>query len=337
MRREQIVLHREVEVEALVEALLAHPLQVCIAAPGKRVLRAPADVLLQALDAEEDAAVPVMEVRGEPLQDALHGEQRARRARRARGADVDVRLQRAAAEAHAAGVEIVHHAAPARTPSAGFAPTTSREGVDVALVAEAVAAGQVVAAAERDRLAHQHAQRARLVVDVTDLPEVVPSPGISTGRPRASRTNMRCSRSGRMLCGPKTIENADDRGREAALAVLAQQDGPRTGSCCSPYSFWRSLRSTGWSSVIGSRSLGRVDHGRAREHVVPGAAAQQLAHALRVLGAVGADVVHAVPVAARERRAQRSRVGAIGDQAATRPAAARPASCRGCRPSRRGP
>ena len=43
------------------------------------------------------------------------------------------------------------------------------------------------------------------------------APGTSTGLPSRMRRNMRCSRAGIMLCGPKTIENA-------ALVALEQLD-----------------------------------------------------------------------------------------------------------------
>ena len=108
-------------------------------------------------------------------------------------------------------------------------PRRATHRLDVPLVAEVLAAGQVVALAECDRLPHHLAQCLGLVVDVTDLAQRGPPPRISTGRPRSRRTNMRCSRSGTMLRGPITIESADRRRGEARRrerfqqAVLAEQ------------------------------------------------------------------------------------------------------------------
>ena len=117
-----------------------------------------------------------------------------------------------------------------------------------------------------------------------------------------------------MLFGPEHHRERGDRGGEAALAVLAQQDVLAQDLV---HAVLVLALAAVERMVLGDRQQirRRIDDGGAREHVVPGAPAQQLAHQLRVLGAIGADVEHAVPVAARERRAQCGRIGAVGDQA----------------------
>jgi hypothetical protein len=56
--------------------------------------------------------------------------------------------------------------------------------------------------------------------------------------------------------------------------------------------------------VNGQQLRGRVDHRRADEYVVPGAAAEVLEHEGDVLGPVGRHVLHDVVVLAAERGAQ---------------------------------
>ena len=70
--------------------------------------------------------------------------------------------------------------------------------------------------------------------------------------------------------------------------------------------------------VLGDRQdlRGRVDHRRAREDVVAGAAAEDLDHALDVLGAVGRDVVDAVELLACEDVAHAGVIRAIAEQSA---------------------
>ena len=87
------------------------------------------------------------------------------------------------------------------------------------------------------------------------MPSVVPSPGISTLRPSTMRMNMRCSRSGMMLFGPKTIEKAAiEHGKPFSRCSRIRMSSH--SSLFMPYVFWAGPRSTGWCSEMGNRSAG---------------------------------------------------------------------------------
>ena len=177
-----------------------------------------------------------------------------------------------------------------------------------------MAAGEVVAAAERDRLAHHLLKRPGLVVDMAQLQQRRP---IAWDQKRPTGQQSREHPLLPVVQGVVRTEHHREGhrgGREAACGmggsqqVLAEQLVQAV----------LVLVGTPFVAVLFADRQhvgGGVDHSGAGEHVVAGAAFEQLQHDLDVGRVVGGEVVDAVPVGAAQRVAQRLVVGAVPDQA----------------------
>src|SRR3954451_10223174 len=113
--REQLVLEREVEGDALGDLLADEPLVRLLDRLAERAPRSPADVARQLVDAEQHAVVPVVQVRCELLHQigelvALTDRHLGHALLGLRGADVDVRAGGLGqAELEAAVPHVVDH------------------------------------------------------------------------------------------------------------------------------------------------------------------------------------------------------------------------------------
>ena len=200
---------------------------------------------------------------------------------------------------------------------AGFDPDHAREGVDVAVVAVVLTAGEVVALAEGDRVPHHHAQRAGLIVDVAHLAEG----GTVTRdehRPVRQQSGEHALLSvGHDVARPEHHGERHDRGRETGRAVrpdelvLAQE-------LVQPVFVLARAAIDRMILADGQHTRRRVDHGAPRKDVVPRAPMEHLDHETHVLGVIRAHVLDAVELLVAEHLAQPIVVGAITDETAHR-------------------